>query len=546
MPSFAGNPGHWWASNRSNCRTQEVNVHIAKRIGGLCLSAVLLWGALYKFNSAFASGTEQEQKGGSPALTIYNQQFAVVRQKLPLDLRSGVNHLQVTDITAHLEPDSVILRSLDTGRHLQILEQNYRNDPISQQLLLSLYEGKTIDFLETDKDGTARIVQGKIIRSGYVPHYAAFQSYGPQYAAQQAAVAQGSEQPVIEVNGKLQFSLPGQPVFPALADDTVLKPTLSWELLADKQGAAPAEFSYVTGGMNWEASYNVIAPAKSNVLELVGWVTLDNQSGKTFRDAHIKLMAGDVNKVQPQGLNRIQMYAMIQGSAGAAQFGPPVTEKTFDEYHLYTLEHSTTLHDRETKQVEMVRATGIQSKAVYVYDGFKADPNSQNWPLETIRQQESYGALSNPKVWVMQEFKNSSENHLGMPLPMGRVRFYRRDEDGQLEFTGENNIGHTPKDETLRLYTGNAFDITGDRSRTDYRADFNARWLDESFEIKVRNHKTETIEVRIVEHLYRWTNWDILKNSDAFKKLDSKTVEFLMQIPADGEKTLAYKVHYSW
>jgi len=227
-------------------------VHIPKRIGSLCLSAVLLWGAPYQFSSAFVSGTEQEQKGDSPALTIYNQQFAVVRQKLPLDLHSGVNHLQVTDITAHLEPDSVILRSIDTGRHLQILEQNYRNDPVSQQLLLSLYEGKTIDFIESEKDGSTRVVQGKIIRSGYVPHYAAFQSYGPQYAAQQAAVAQGSEQPVIEVNGKLQFSLPGQPLFPALADDTVLKPTLSWELLSDKPGAIATEFSYVSGGMNWE------------------------------------------------------------------------------------------------------------------------------------------------------------------------------------------------------------------------------------------------------------------------------------------------------
>jgi len=516
---------------------------LVQGVGSICLAAALLIVVPSSFSPACAA-TDEDQKGNAPALTIYNQQFAVVRQQLPLDLRSGVNHVQVTDITAHLEPDSVILRSLDNARRIQILEQNYRNDPVTQQLLLSLYEGKTIDFVVSDKDGATHTVSGKIIRSGYLPHYNALQAYGQEYYAQQAAMAQGTEQPVIEVNGKLQFSLPGQPVFPALADDAVLKPTLSWELLADKQGAAPTEFSYVTGGMNWQASYNVVAPPKSHVLELVGWVTLDNQSGKTFRDAHIKLMAGDVNKVQPQGFNRMQGYA----SAGATvvQFGPPVTEKTFDEYHLYTLEHATTLHDRETKQVEMVRAAGIQSKAVYVYDGLKIDPNYQNWPLETIRQQESYGTLSNPKIWLMQEFKNSFDNHLGMPLPMGRVRFYRRDEDGQLEFTGENNIDHTPKDETLRLYTGNAFDIMGERSRTDYQADFNARWLNESFEIKLRNHKTEAIEVRVVEHLYRWTNWDILKNSDAFKKLDSKTVEFLLQIPADGERTLAYKVHYSW
>ena len=504
-------------------------------------------GALQPLIVAFASGTGDEATGNAPGLTIYNQKFAVVRQKLPMELKSGVNHVQIVDITAHLEPDSVILRSLDTGRRLQILEQNYRNDPVTQPLLLSMYEGKTIEFQQTDKEGNPHIVQGKIVRSGYVPHYAAFNEYGQPYYQQQAAATQGgSDQPVIEVNGKLQFSLPGQPLFPALADDTVLKPTLSWELRTDKPGATSAEFSYVTGGMNWEASYNAVAPTTGSVLELVGWVTLDNQSGKTFRDASIKLMAGDVNKVQPPP-------AMVMGSAGAVQFGvgrnqyaPPVTEKTFDEYHLYTLEHPTTLHDRETKQVEFVRAAGIPSKTVYVYDGFKVDQNYQNWSLESIRQQESYGTLSNPKVWVMQEFKNSSENHLGMPLPKGRVRFYRRDEDGQLEFTGENDIDHTPKDETIRLYTGNAFDMTGERTRTEYRADFNGRWIDESFEIKVRNHKTTPVEVRIVEHLYRWTGWDIVKNTDPFKKLDSRTIEFVQQIPPDGEKTVSYKVHYSW
>jgi hypothetical protein len=506
--------------------------------------AAILWAVLLQLNPNLASA--QEVKGDNTALTIYNQGFAVVRQKLPLDLRTGANHLQVTDITAHLEPDSVILRPLDSSRHLQILEQNYRNDPVSQELLLSLYEGKTIDFLQTDKDGATRFVSGKIIRSGYVPHYAAFQAYGAQYAEQQAAMAQATEQPIIQVNGRLQFVLPGQPLFPALADDTVLKPTLSWELQSDKPGAMSTEFSYVTGGMNWDASYNIVAPPKSNVLELVGWVTLDNQSGKTFRDAHLKLMAGDVNKLLPSGIaagqfSRVQGYASVGGP-----MPPPVTEKAFDEYHLYTLEHSTTLRDRETKQVEMVRASGIQSKTLYVYDGLRVDPNYQNWPMESIRQQESYGLLSNPKVWAMQEFKNGTENHLGMPLPKGRVRFYRRDDDGQLEFTGENDIDHTPKDEAIRLYTGNAFDLTGERTRTDYRADFNERWLDESFEIKVRNHKSEAVEVHFVEHLYRWTNWDILKHSDDFKKLDSRSMEFIAQIPPNGEKTITYKVHYSW
>ena len=292
------------------------------------------------------------------------------------------------------------------------------------------------------------------------------------------------------------------------------------------------------------ASYNVVAPPKGNELEIVGWVTLDNQSGKTFRNARIKLMAGDVNKVQPRGANARDFVSLSAGAVSVE--GPTVTEKAFDEYHLYTLENATTLHDRETKQVEFVRAAGIQSKTVYVYDGVRIEQNYANWPMETIRSQESYGVLSNPKVWVMQEFKNSKENNLGMPLPKGRLRFYRRDEDGQLEFTGENEIDHTPKDEMIRVYTGNAFDMTGERHRTNYKIDVNARWVDESFEIKVRNHKSTAAEVRIVEHLYRWSNWDINKNSDPFTKLDSQTVAFTVQIPADGEKVVSYQVHYSW
>jgi hypothetical protein len=476
----------------------------------------------------------------SAALTIYNQSFAVVRQTLPLDLKPGANPLEITDITAHLEPDSVILRDLKSGRDLHILEQNYRADVASQGLLLSLYEGKTIDFLV---NGVRK--PGKIIRSGYVPHYQAYSSYNQQYYQQQQAyVNAGAGEPIIEVDGQLQFGLPGQPIFPALTNETILKPTLSWLLQGDRPGPTNAEFSYVTGGMSWHADYNVVAPVNGNLLDVVGWVTLDNQTGKTFPNAHIKLMAGDVNKLQPQGF-------AVNGAAMAdyalkSEAAPAVTERTFDEYHLYTLERRTTLYDRETKQVEFVRASAVPSQRLYVYDGLRIDQNYRGYALENIREMENFGIQSNPKIWTMVEFKNSKENHLGMPLPKGRVRFYRRDTDGQLEFTGENLIDHTPSDETIRLYTGNVFDAVGERKRTSYRIDRNARWVDESFEIRLRNHKKEAMEIRVVEHLYRWTNWEIVKNSDDFKKLDSKTIEFRVQVPANGEKVVAYTAHYTW
>jgi len=247
-----------------------------------------------------------------PSLTIYNQNFAVVRQELPLELKSGVNSVRVTDITMHLEPDSVILRDPTGKQFIQVLEQNYRADPLSESLLLSLFEGKTIDFL-VPRENKQEIVPGKIIRSGYVPHSPlAMRQYGTQYY--QAQMAQGgSEQPIVEVDGKVRFGLPGTPLFPTLGNDTVLKPTLQWLLSTPNPGPLRAEFSYVTGGLTWEADYNIVAPEKGNAVDVVGWVTMDNQSGKRFQNARIKLMAGDVNKIQPE-----QMYDRVQVFASAA------------------------------------------------------------------------------------------------------------------------------------------------------------------------------------------------------------------------------------
>jgi hypothetical protein len=479
-----------------------------------------------------------------PSLTIYNENFAVARQELPLDLRSGENQVSVNDITMHLEPDSVILRD-PTGKHaVQVLEQNYRADPVSESLLLSLYEGKTLDF-EVGTPQGVKIVKGKVIRSGYTPHnYFAMNRYGQEYYQGQMAVA--AEQPIIEVNGQLRFSVPGTPVFPSLTDGTILKPRLEWSLATDKAGKFPAEFSYVTSGMSWQADYNIVAPEKGDLVDIVGWVTMDNQSGKTFENARIKLMAGDVNKIQP-GQNGFAMARVTINAGAFTGVMPPVSERTFDEYHLYKLERTTTLRDRETKQVEFIRAAGVGTKQIYIYDGVKIDANRYNgWNWDNFRNDQSYGTESNPKVWIMREFRNSPANHLGMPLPKGRVRFYRRNDDGQIEFTGENVIDHTPRDETVRVYTGNAFDLTGERRRTNYLMDSGKSTATESFEIKVRNHKKEPVDVRVVEHLYRALTWDIASSSADYKKTDAHTIEFPVTIAPDGEETVTYTAHYTW
>ena len=487
---------------------------------------------------------------GESSLTIYNQDFAVVRERLPLDLKQGTNEVRVTDITARMEADSVILRDPQGRRRIQILEQNYQADPVSQGLLLSLYEGKEIDFL-VQREGRDTYVRGRIIRSGYDPRRPGAEPYEMImrryiYDEEEPAEARpGTGQPIIEVNGKLRFSLPGEPLFPSLADNTILKPTLHWLLQTDAAGELDAELSYITGGMKWEADYSLIAPAEGDVIDMIGWVTMDNQSGRTFENARIKLMAGDVSRIQPV----MEMMGGMGGMGRAARddIEPAVSEKTFDEYHLYTLNRPVTLRDRETKQVEFLRAEGVQAQRLYVYDGARIGGRMPRIASEGLRNNRDYGTQSNPKVWVMREFKNSAENHLGIPLPKGRLRFYRLGDDSQLEFIGENTIDHTPRDETVRVYTGDAFDLVGERRRMDYRLDTERKWLDESFEIKVRNRKEQgSVEIRVVEHLYRWSTWEITEKSDAFTKTDSQTIEFLVQVPAGQEKTLTYKAHYTW
>jgi len=469
-----------------------------------------------------------------PALTIYNQNFFLAREHFSLDLKLGVNHIDYAGIAAHVEPDSVILRD-PAGRALQVLEQDYRNDPVSQELLLSFYEGKTIEF----QIQPGQIIKGKVVRSGYIPSVTYAQGYQQQPAY---------SQPIIEVDGVLRFGLPGQPLFPTLIGDSILKPTLSWLLETNKPGSFEAELSYVSGGMNWHADYNLVvadgSASQTNLVDLVGWITLQNQSGKTFENAQIKLMAGDVNKLIAEGLPRAKAVNAAMRMADEA-VAPAVQEKSFDEFHLYTLQRPTTLHDQETKQVEFVTAPGVHSQRLYVYDGAQLAQYTYFNP-EQIRQDASYGTQSNPKVWVMQEFKNSEANHLGIPLPKGRLRFYRRDSDGHLEFIGENTIDHTPKDETVRLYTGNAFDIVGEHKRTNFHVESSQHWMDESFEIHVRNHKKDSVNVRVVEHLYRGHNWKLADQSTTSRTMDAQTVEFPVTVKPDGETIVTYTVHYSW
>jgi len=458
-----------------------------------------------------------------PAITIYNQGFAVVRDTLPIDLKAGINPITFTGATAKLEPDSVILRDVAGKVQLQILEQSYRNDPVSEPMLLSFFEGQSLDFIRREANKPDQTISAKIIRSGYVPGGAPVE-------------------PIVEIDGKLQFSLPGQPIFPSLGEENILKPALAWQINAPAAAKINAEVAYVTQGFSWQASYNLVAPEKGDLVDIVGWITMQNDSGSGFQNAKIKLMAGDVNKVQaPNSPMEKRVFAM---NAAMAMDAPPVvSEKAFDEFHLYTLANRVTLRDKETKQVEFIRATGVKAERLYIYDGAAIS----GWRVGiNLGGDPGYGTTSNKKVNVYREFINSEANQLGMPLPKGRVRFYSQDDDRQLEFVGENNIEHTPKGELVRVFIGDSFDLVGDRKRTNFKIDDPNHVLEEEFEITLRNRKKEAVEIRAVEHLFRWANWTIVDKSHEFQKTDAQSIEFRVSLKPDEEKTVKYKVRYTW
>ena len=445
-----------------------------------------------------------------PALTIYNGGYAVVRETLPIDLKSGLNQVSFAGATAQVEADSVILRDIAGKAEFQILEQSYRNDPVSQAMLLSLFEGKTLEFVRHENNKPDRIIVGKVVRSGFVP--------GGSFV-----------EPIIEVDGKLQFSLPGEPVFPSLGTDNVLKPTLNWKLNSASSGKIDAEVAYLSRGFTWEASYNLVAEEKGDSLDVVGWITMNNHSGMIFNDAKVKLMAGDVNRVQPD-------YSLGRGrgmGSGAVAMSAEkvVTEKSFDEFHLYTLGNPVTLRDKETKQVEFVRATGVKAERIYIFEG---------------EGHYRRGVPSSGKVQVFREFKNSEANKLGIALPKGKVRFYSQDGDRQLEFVGENQIDHTPKNETIRVLVGNSFDLVGERVMKSSREDGSNRVATQTFEIKVRNRKKEAVEIRVIEHANHGGEWTLAAQSQDHKKTDAQTFEFRVPLRPDEEQTVTYTIRYTW
>ncbi len=460
-----------------------------------------------------------------PQVTIYNDGFATVKEDRTLTLAEGTSEIRVTDMSRLLEPDSVMIREMGAEPFgLRILEQSFVNDPLTEGLMLHQLEGQVVRFEEKRKDGSVKEHAGRVIRSGYIP-------------------GGGAEQPIVEVDGAVRFSLPGQPLFEGIDPQAFLKPSLVWQIGSRKAGECPIEVAYVTGGMEWEATYNLVAPAEGeDEYDFSGWISLRNNTGKDFVEADVKLIAGDVQKIQPP-MPRAARGRMMVAMAPMEEALPD--QRAFDEFHLYTLPRPVRLRNNELKQVEFIRASGVKGVRYYTYNpmvGYRWGGG------RSANVDPDYGVTADKKVGVRIEIENREDNRLGVPLPKGRLRLYRTDSvDGRREFTGENQIDHLPRNEKLKLDMGSAFDLVGERKRTDFSVDTTGKRMTESFEIRLRNRKeTDAVEIRVVEPLYRGANWKITRASMEFEKIDSTTMEFRVPVPADGEAVVTYSVSYTW
>jgi hypothetical protein len=470
--------------------------------------------------SAPALSAEAVSGPKAQQLTVYNQGFALVKDSRIFTLGKGINSIEVEDVAARIDPTSILFRSLTAPNSLAILEQNYQYDLISPDNILNKSTGQRITFTSFDDQGRPRTQHGVLL----------------------APPANGGV--VIKTDdGRIVLRPEGQISLEKMPEGLHPRPTLNWLLDAVQAGEQQTEISYITEGIGWKADYVVLVNRDDTKLDLAGWVTLDNKSGATYKDARLTLMAGDVRKLRPRAevFDNLSFGVTMSGvrAAGAPQF----QEKSFFEYHMYQMDRQTTIRDNETKQLSLLDAADVPVKKLYTFDA-RGDWFRSWWqPGYAGHPGEGYDTSNYHKVNVVLEVKNSEANHMGMPLPKGRVRVYKLDDDGSQQFVGEDDIDHTPKDEKISLYIGDAFDIVGDYKRTNFRK-ISDRVVEESFEVKVRNHKKTPVTVSVVDHV--WSDWKVTESTLKFDKKDAHTIEFPVKVSPDGETVITYTIRTTW
>lgn len=446
--------------------------------------------------------------------------YAMVRDTRAMRLESGRSTVRFTDVAALIDPTTVGFQSL-TDPATRVLEQNYQFDLIGMQKLLQRYIDRPVTVDPAGGREAGASTSGTLLSAG------------------DGLVLKGADGSIhaLREYGAVHFAeLPG---------GLITRPTLVWDIQTARGGEHRTRVTYQTAGITWWADYNLVfnegRDANSGTVDLGAWVSIVNQSGASYPDARLKLIAGDVHRVEPP--QRVYMQKRAMAMAEAADAGAGFEEKAFFEFHLYTLGRPTTLPDNSTKQLELFdRATAVPAKKLLVYYGA---PGYSAWGGPYTER--DYGTAANRKVDVYLEFRNGKAQGLGMPLPAGRVRVAKLDgADDSLEFIGEDVIDHTPKDENVRIKLGSAFDVVGERRQVDFAVDTKARTMEEEIEVKLRNHKDQPVEVLVRETLFRWSDWTMLSKSQDFAKEDARTIHFPVRIAKDGEATVRYRVRYRW
>ena len=472
------------------------------------LAALLVCAAPLAAQEPVVSGPEGTR---GVSLTVYNGNFAVVREERRIPLRAGRNLVRYEGVAQHIDPTSIAIRSLSDPGAVGVREQNYQFDLVSPAALLERSVGKTVRYTSVGTDGARRVLlEGTLL----------------------SAPSSGGVV-VRTADGRIVLNPSGTVEVGDLTGGLVSRPSLLWTLDVARAGEHDTQVSYITNGMSWKADYVAVVRDDETRVDLTGWVTLDNRSGATYRDARLQLMAGDVRRIEEMSAaDRLQARA-----PGLQLDGLVVTEEAFFEYHLYTVDGATTVANNETKQVGLLSASDVGVSRRLVFDV------GAPWWRYGQRRPGGGTSTTGDRLGILMEVKNSRENRMGMPLPRGKVRVYKADRSGNLQFIGEDQVDHTPRDETVRLYVGDAFDVVGERRVVETRQ-VSDEVEDETVQVTIRNHKDGAAQVSVVEHLYG--NWTMLRSSQRYERKDATTIEFPLTVPGTGEVVVTYTFRQRW
>lgn len=480
----------------------------------------LVSGAALRASGVAAANSPQPAKAAAPqsssslsdqadlSVTVYNSDLSLVRDVRDLTMPNGTFQLKFMDIAASVNPATVHMRSLNDPAQLSVLEQDYEYDLLDPAKLLQKYVGREVTLIRPgvrNADGEQDEVKATLIAD--------------------------NNGPVWKIGNDIVTGLAvGSIRFPEVPANLYDRPTLVWML--DNRGAQKqkVEVSYLAGKLSWKADYVLNVSRDETKADLDGWVTLVNDSGTAFENAHLQLVAGDLNRVAPPAQYKV-MAGLAREALPAAP--PAFAEEAFSEYHLYTLDRRTSVMNNETKQVSLLNASNIPLEKTYEVDGRDYYYRS---PMRT-------GAPLKDPVQVYYKFKNSDKSSLGMPLPAGTMRIYQADTHGDTLFAGEDQIAHTPKDEEISLHAGNVFDVVAERKQTDYRS-FGGSTAEMEYEITLRNHKDIPVTVLVNEPI--GGDWEILNSTYKWTKTSAFAAQFAVPVDKDGTSVLKYRVHVHW